>query len=46
MFGENVVVSLELVSSDNIEKLKEGTTFTVREGPKIVGFGKVRKWLT
>lgn len=27
------------------EKLKPGTTFTVREGPKIVAYGTVRRWL-
>ena len=45
VFGESAIVSLGLFSSDNLEKLKPGTTFTIREGSKIVGFGKVRNWL-
>jgi hypothetical protein len=27
------------------ERLKPGLTFTVREGPKVVAYGTVRRWL-
>jgi hypothetical protein len=27
------------------DRLKPAVTFTVREGPKVVGYGTVRRWV-
>ena len=45
--GRELIVVLTLVYFPHpmYGKLSPGTTFTVREGAKIVGFGKVRRWL-
>ena len=42
-----MVVELTLIYFPHpmYEQLKPGITFTVREGPKIVGYGTVRRWL-
>lgn len=45
--NESTIVTLRLiypVYPDLIDKLKEGVTFTIREGARIVGFGKVLHW--
>ena len=40
----NVTLSLVFWPTPQYEKLQPGATFTVREGPQIVGFGKVLHW--
>jgi hypothetical protein len=45
--GEALAVTLFLMywPALQYEKLQAGATFTVREGPHIVGFGRVLRWL-
>ena len=38
------VVSLLYYPNDDYSSLAPGTTFTLREGNHIVGFGKVERW--
>ena len=41
--GDTAEITLRLMywPEENYERLVPGATFTVREGPKIVGFGRV-----
>ena len=40
-----VVLTLMFYPHPMYEKLRSGVTFTVREGPQIVGYGTVGRWL-
>lgn len=40
-----VMVDLMYAPEVDYAELRPGTTFTIREGPKIVGFGRVLEWL-
>jgi hypothetical protein len=39
------VLALMFYPHPMYDKLRPGVTFTVREGAKIVGYGRVRRWL-
>ena len=45
--GVEITVTLSLIFYPHpvYDKLQLGTSFTVREGARIVGYGRVRKWL-
>ena len=45
--GTEMIVELTLMYFPHpmYDQLKPGVTFTVREGPKIVAYGIVRRWL-
>ena len=40
-----VVLTLAYFPHAKYDQLQPGVTFTVREGAKIVGYGRVRRWL-
>jgi hypothetical protein len=45
--GTEMMVALTLIYFPHpmYDQLQPGVTFTVREGAKIVGYGRVRRWL-